>query len=331
VTTHVDELDPVDSEDTGATSRPTDAAPDLATLLASGERAVFHGPPGTAIGNLEKAVGVAQREGRRAEVAAAAWLLGVALSASGRYGGGLQVLIPLLETAEAPDEVATRPELRLFGALAAATAASVHRGLGRHPEAAVLDARGLALADESADATFDCLLGLTVDAVGAGELDVAHAWMSKAATLVDGHGGDWWRQRVRLTWARAEVALLCDTPADAIAFAASAVEGAEAARAPRHVAKGLLFQGVAELQSGSTEGVGTLRRAATLAESLGAIPLVWQSRALLGVLLGGEETEEGKKSLATARSAVLTIAGDLPLGLREGWLARPNVSALLEG
>jgi hypothetical protein len=103
------------------------------------------------------------------------------------------------------------------------------------------------------------------------------------------------------------------------------------ARAPRHVAKGLLFQGVAELQAGSAEATATLRRAATLAEGLAALPLVWQARALLGALLFAEPGEEGARSLATARSAVLTIAGDLPPTLREEWLARPNVSALLEG
>jgi hypothetical protein len=91
----------------------------------------------------------------------------------------------------------------------------------------------------------------------------------------------------------------------------------------------LLFQGVAELQSGVAEAPNTLRRAATLAETLGALPLVWQARALLGALLA-EVSEEGARSLAAARNAVLTIAGDLPADLREEWLARPNVSALLE-
>jgi hypothetical protein len=307
-----------------------DADPDLATLLASGERATFHGPPASAVANLEKAVGLAQREGRRAEVAASAWLLGVALSASGRYGAALKVLVPLLEAGEG-DEAAAGPEIRLFASLAAATAASVHRGLGRHPAAAELDSRGLALTEGPGEASFDCVLGLTADAVGAGDLTNARNWLAKSEAIAEGHGGDWWRQRVRLDWARAEVALLAETPEAAIAFASNAVDGAEAARAPRHVAKGLLFQGVSELQAGSVDGVGTLRRAATLAEGLGAVPLVWQARALVGALLGGEESEEGKRSLAAARSAVLGIAGDLPGELREEWLARPNVSAVLEG
>jgi hypothetical protein len=111
----------------------------------------------------------------------------------------------------------------------------------------------------------------------------------------------------------------------------ASVDRAESARAPRHVAKGLLFQGVAELQGGSEEAAGTLRRAATLADGLVALPVVWQARALLGALLAGTPGDEGSRSLAAARSAVLTIAGDLSPELREEWLSQPNVSALLEG
>jgi hypothetical protein len=61
------------------------------------------------------------------------------------------------------------------------------------------------------------------------------------------------------------------------------------------------------------------------------LPVVWQARALLGALLAGASGEESARSLAAARSAVLTIAADLPAELRDEWLARPNVSALLEG
>jgi hypothetical protein len=305
----------------------------LAGLLASGERAVFHGPPGSAVSDLEKAVGVAQRDGRRAEVAASAWLLGVALSASGRYGAGLRVLVPLLGAGEpdSGDAEAATPELRLFASLAAATAASVHRGLGRHAAAAELDSRGLALTEGPGEAAFDCILGLASDAVGASRADEANLRYTQAAAIADTHGGDWWRQWVRLAWTRAEIAMLAERPNDALAATAEAVEGAERARAPRHVAKSLLFQGVAELQVGSGDAAGTLRRAATLAESLGALPLIWQARALHGALLAGEGIEDGLKSLAAARSAVLAIAADLPAELRDEWLQQSNVSALLEG
>jgi hypothetical protein len=302
--------------------------PDLASLLAAGEQAAFHGPPAAAVSDLERAVVIAQRDGRRAEVSAAAWLLGVSLSASGRYGGALRVLLPLLEAGESPDASA---ELRLFAALAAATAASVHRGIGRHAAATDLDHRGLALTERVGEAGFDCVLGLCSDAVGSGSIDDARTRYDQAAAIAEGHGDDWWRQRVRLDWAGAEIALLADDPEEASEAAAAAVAAAEAARAPRHVAKGLLFQGVAELQSGSDDAPGTLRRAATLAEGLAALPLVWQARGLLGALMAMEPGDEGARSLAVARSAVLAIAGDLPATLRDEWLARPNVSALLEG
>ena len=301
---------------------------DLATLLAAGERAAFHGPPAAAVADLERAVVTAQSEGRRAEVTAAAWLLGVALSASGRYGSALRVLVPLLD---AGGHVESAPETKLFAALAAATAASIHRGLGRHETARELDARGLALAEGSDEATFDCTLGLATDAVGLDEAEEAQARLSDAEALVEQHDDEWWRQRVRFDWAKAEVALLVDAPQDAVTAASASVERAERARAPRHVAKGLLFQGVAELQAGSLEATATLRRAVTLSEGLGALPVVWQSRALLGALLAGTSPEESAKSLSAARSAVLTMAADLPGELREEWLSRPNVSALLEG
>jgi hypothetical protein len=262
-----------------------------------------------------------------AEVAAAVWLLGVALSASGRYGASLKVLIPLLEAGEARD-AADNPELKLFASLSAATAASVHRGLSRPDAATELDARGLALTEGPGEAAFDCLLGLAADCVGAGRLDDANLRFSQASAVIEGHGGDWWRQKVRLEWVRAEIAMLGERPADGRAAAVEAVAGAEKARAPRHVAKGLLFQGVAELQSGTGDPAASLRRSATLADGLGALPIVWQARALLGALLG-TDTEEGARSLAAARNAVLTIAGDLPADLRDEWLARPNVNALL--
>ena len=301
---------------------------DLASLLAAGERAAFHGPPAAAVADLEQAVVTAQREGRRAEVTAAAWLLGVALSASGRYGSALRVLVPLLDAGEHTESA---PETRLFAALAAATAASIHRGLGRHHSARELDGRGLVLAEGSEEATFDCLVGLATDAVGLDDPEEARTQLAGAEDMVDRHDDEWWRQRVRFDWARAEVALLTEAPTDAATAASASVERAERARAPRHVAKGLLFQGVAELQSGSPEAPATLRRAATLAEGLGAMPVTWQARALLGALLAGTAPEESARSLSAARSAVLTMAADLPVDLREEWLARPNVSALLEG
>lgn len=302
-------------------------AEELGQLLAAGERAAFHGPPGKAVESLEKAVAQAREANRTPEATAASWLLGLSLGASGRYGAALSTLEPLVEAGE----VAGAPkEARLFGALAGASLASVRRQLGRHAEARDADERGLALSD-GGEAAFACRLGLAADAVGLGDATVAQTEMDAAEALLPERPTEWWRQRVRFDWVRAEVALLDGDVETAIGAAEAAVERAERARAPRHVAKSLLFQGVAQVTSGAAEGAVSLRRAATLAEGLGALPLVWSARAVLGAVLMGTDEVESAASLGAARSAVLTIAGDLPDALRADWLARPDIAALLEG
>jgi len=298
---------------------------ELAGLLASGERAAFHGRPVSGITPLQQAVEVARAAGRPAEATAAAWLLGVALGAAGRYGSALTVLEPLTTTHSGS------AERRLFAALAAATAASVQRQLGSHAVAAELDELAERLAGDSPEACFDAALGLAADAVGLADAATARRHVERAASLTEGRA-DWWRQRVRLLWVRAEVALLETDPGSAAQLAERAVSLAESSRAPRHVAKSLLFLGIAQVHAGeNAEAITTLRRAATLAESLGTLPLLWPSRALLGALLEASAPKEAARSLASARNAVLQIADDLPESLRGPWLARPDVAALLGG
>jgi len=303
-------------------------APDLPTLLANGEHAAFHGKPAAAVGHLEQAVVLAQSQGLAAEMAAAAWLLGVALGAGGRYGGALTVLAPLTDAGAGPGAPV---ESRLFGSFASSTIASIHRQLGRHAIARESDLQALDLTDGTGEAAFDAYIGLTSDAVGLDEGDEAAARLAQANEALPGQGGEWWRQRVRLGWATAEVAMLEGRPEDAEAHASEAVQRAEDSRAPRHVAKGLLLLGLAQVSQGSAEAAVTLRRSATFAESLGCLPLVWPSRALLGALVAEDDPAESAKSLAAARSAVLAIAGDLPPGVRAEWLGRPDINALLEG
>jgi tetratricopeptide (TPR) repeat protein len=302
--------------------------PDLASLLASGEHAAFHGKPAAAVGALEQAVVLAQGNGLAAEMAAAAWLLGVALGAGGRYGGALTVLSPLVDAGSGGG---AGPESRLFASFAGSTIASIHRQLGRHAIGRGSDLQALELTDGTGEAAFDALLGLTSDAVGLDETEEALARLEQAEAVLPGHGNEWWRQRVRLGWARAEVAMMEGRAEDAEAHAAAAVQQAEDSRAPRHVAKGLLLLGLAQVTQGSDEAAVTLRRSATFAESLGCLPLVWPSRALLGALVADDDPNESSKSLAAARTAVLTIAGDLPPGVRAEWLGRPDIQALLEG
>ena len=299
---------------------------DLASLLATGEHAAFHGKPAAAVGALEQAVVLAQSQGLASEVAAAAWLLGVALGAGGRYGAALTVLAPLVESGRAEDVPAGH---RLFASFAGATIASVHRQLGRHAVAREADLEALALSAGSAEAEFDAQVGLASDAIGLEDTEEATSRLAAAAGLVPPRSDEWWRQRVRLGWATAELGMLDGRADEAVTEAHAAVDRAENAMAPRHVAKGLLILGIAQVSAGTDEAPVTLRRAATLAESLGTIPLVWPARALLGALLADEDRVESDRSLAAARSAVLVIAGELPPGVRAEWLARPDVSALL--
>ena len=296
---------------------------DLTELLATGERAAFHGRPAAGVAPLQRAVELAHAHGQDAEATAAAWLLGVCLGAAGRYGAAMTVLEPLANSApEAPDR-------RLFASLAGATLGSISRQLGRHAEGRAIDERALELAGDAPEARFDAVLGLAADAVGLAEVVQADAALAEAVHLADGRG-DWWRQRVRLDWVRAEIALLREHPDEAVARATSAITLAEASGAPRHVAKGLLFLGVSQVQSGDhAEAAASLRRAATLAESLGCIPLVWPARAVLGALVAPTSPAESAAALASARHVVGQIADDLPGRFAEDWLARADIAALL--
>lgn len=299
---------------------------DLAELLAAGERAAFHGRPASGVAALELAFEQARSEGKGAEATAAAWLLGVCLEGAGRFGGALAVLEPLV--AAGTSEV---PERRLFAALAATTTAAVRRQLGLLADARQLDEAALAYGDGAPEAVFEATVGLAADAVAADDAPAAAHLLERARAIAEGHN-DWWQQRVRLAWTEAEVALVLGEPERAAGLLHAAVQLAEDSGAPRHVARTLLLLGVAQVQAGDLgEAESTLRRSATLAESLGALPTLWPARALLGTLLEATSPAESAKSLAAARSGVISIADDLPDGLRDVWLDRPDVAALLGG
>jgi tetratricopeptide (TPR) repeat protein len=295
----------------------------LGRLIAHGERAAFHGSPVAAIEPLTAARDSARNAGRADETAAAGWLLGVALGAAGRYGQALAELEPL--TAGEPDSPAAT---RLFAGLAEATVGSLLRQLGRHDDAALRDARALALAGaEPLDpVAFDAHLGLAADAVGGGDAEAATDGLTIAEAILEQHP-EWWRQRVRHGWVVAEVALLRERPDVAVSATTASLAIAEESGAPRHVAKSLLFLGVALLQTGAADAVDHLRRAASLAESLGAAPLIWPTRALLSALIA-DDPAATEASLLSARATVMAIADDLPEPLRTDWLARPDIAAL---
>ncbi|HEU4675725.1 MAG TPA: hypothetical protein VFS29_07045, partial [Motilibacteraceae bacterium] len=287
----------------------------------------------------------------RAGVDRARWLLGVCLGAAGRYCPALDALAPLLRNDLAADGSGARPALP---ALAAATAASLHRQLGRHAAARTLDrhARDLTGLDPSAGAQpdlaaacFDAELGLAADAVGLGETDAARAHLEQAqavrAVLAGWRGGGrpgvrdaCWRQEVRLAWVRAEVGLLTGRTDLAVEASRAALAAAEAAGAPRHVAKSALFLGVAQREAGQPAAARAgLRRAAALAAALDARPLCWPAHAVLAELELAEGGGAGRSRADAHRRAagdvVQAIAADLPADLAADWLSRPDLRALL--
>ncbi len=311
---------------------------DLAALLAAGERAAFHGAPSRGVEPLRRAVELAGAADRGVEASAAAWLLGVCLGAAGRYGDALGVLRLLTDDAAGVDasgapgaEHRSTDEL-VFASLARSTSASLHRQLGRHAQARVLDSAALAIAEAAGsegEALFDALLGLAADAVGLEEPSEAREQLARARAVALARP-DGWRQRVRVHWVAAEVALLTGVPADAVAESSAALTLAEASGAPRHVAKSSLFLGVSLAQAGRVdEARSTLHRAGLLAESLGALPLLWPSRAVLGALLEESDPAGSHEALGSARATIRTIAAGLDEEMREAWLRRPDVMAVL--
>jgi tetratricopeptide (TPR) repeat protein len=293
---------------------------ELAGLLAAGERAVFRGVPGQGLVPLERAEALAEERADIARRARAAWLLGVCRSATGAYGPALAGLTSAASDPEVPAELRSLP---------ASAVGAIQRQLGRHAEGRDWDRSALDSSAGDPEAECEALLGLASDAVGLGEPDAAQDAVDRVELLLADRPL-WWRHHIRLDWARAEAALLAGDPGQARAAAERALDAAEAASAPRHVAKSLLFAGVAATSAGQqAAAVDLLARAAVLAEGLGARPLVWPSRGLLGALLAGSSPVESERSLEGARAVIRGIAAELPPLLAAEWLARRDIRALL--
>jgi len=257
------------------------------------------------------------------------------LGGLGSFAEAVALLGPLLA-----DEPAEHP---VVSALACETMASLLRQVGRHAQAEVHDKRGLHLAaavggvesvhevvhEAVLEAVLDCEVGLVADAVGQADLPLAGRRLDTARTTAEALGSTLWRPQLRVQWVTAEVALLSGDADAAVAAAAAAVGAAEAAGAPRHLAKGLLFLGVATTAAGDRDsGVGHLEQAAALARDIRALPLVWPTNAVLARLLEPGDGAADRHRAAAAR-AVRELARRLPSAWRDAWLAGPDVAWLL--
>ena len=102
-----------------------------------------------------------------------------------------------------------------------------------------------------------------------------------------------------------------------------AVELAEYAGAPRHVAKTLLLLAVSQVQAGWARLRQRCAARGPWLRAWGPCPRCGPPRALLGALLEESAPAESAKSLSAARGGVIAIADDLPDDLRGIWLDRP--------
>lgn len=232
------------------------------------ERALWFGRPARALSLLD-AVPAGSRP---------AWLRGVALIALGRYGAADDALLPAATVARSVPGPMRYASERRYGSLALSALGSSARQCGRYDRAAELDAAALAAAGTDVEARADALVGLTADAIGTGDREVAQRRLAALAAVA----GASWRSTVRCAWVAAELSLLSDLPESAAAAAYRAVRCAEMAQARRHLAKSLLFYGVSVREVARRQAVAPLfrsaavilRRAERLAAAVEAFP-VW--------------------------------------------------------
>ncbi len=290
--------------------------------IQEGERAAFHGRPGDGIAPLTAWLSQPSTDDP-ALALRARWLLGVCQGASGLFGSAAATLEPLLALPESAD--ATH---RHYAAQAACALAAIHRQIGRFSEARGFDQWAGQVAVDDPVMAFTSTLGLAADAVGRHDRQLARDYVTRAAQLCSA-SPPWWRERIRLGWVQAEVALTWDLPGDAVVALQRSVAEAEHLGAPRHVAKGLSFLAVAQYPAGEAQAVATLGRAAMLAELLGAWPLVWVTRGLLADWLR-DDPPVAQRHRSSAERAVAFIAADLPPHLLAEWTARPDVAPLVQ-
>lgn len=206
------------------------------------------------------------------------WLRAVAAAGQGRYASARGDLAALRRQQQVGSIVS----------LAFSAQGSFLRQLGHHRLARGWDGRALALARNSADdprsaeAENDALVGLAADALGIGRLTASAQFLASAkADFTDAHPA---RQRIRLAWVSAELAMAGGDGATAVRYAQRGVELAGAAGAPvRHLIKSDVVLAAALCSTGSLERSRMVADSALAdAGRHGLVPLQWALACLLG-------------------------------------------------
>ncbi len=165
----------------------------------------------------------------------------------------------------------------------------------------------------------DALIGLTADAVAAGDASAAGAWHREAAaTLAD------WRTVTRWNWVAAELALLqCDRISAREHAAAALAACADAS--PRHVAKSRLVVAAA------TEDVSDLPEIARDLADTGWITLAWPLALIAADHADQVDADWCAETWSRGVAATHLIEAHLPDGLKASWLGHAGVRRLRGG
>ena len=284
--------------------------------LERAEWAVFHGAINDAIPLLDA---LTDLDGR--SLVYELWLRAVALGACGRYGEALDIV----------EQISTgTPEYSMARSLRA----SLLRQLGVHDAALLADREAMSSA-ATPGAAIEAMTGLSADAVGLQDALTATTMISQASSLLERVAADpasapiWWRHRVRLSWVQCEVALLSSDPPRAVEHARRALAAAEAATAPRHVAKSLLFTAVSQIDAGQrAEAIPNLRRSLMLSTTMGFLAVAWPTHAVLAALVAQTDAKVAQQHFAAAATITATLREGLTGDLAARWDARADIRAL---
>ena len=209
-----------------------------------------------------------------APTAGGLWLRAVAAGGQGRY-----------VTARADlDELLRREPVGRLASLASSTHASFLRQTGWHELARGWDGRGWALAGDDPECAVDALVGLAADALGVGRLRASAALLERARDVHDAADSPPARLAIRLSWVRAELAMVSGDGPDAVRHARRGVELAESALPDlrRHRIKSDVILAAALCCAGDVAGSRKLADTALAATSEYALmPLHWAVAGLL--------------------------------------------------
>jgi hypothetical protein len=197
------------------------------------------------------------------------WLRAVAAGGQGRYGCALTELATILRSRDAGPLVS----------LAHSTRASFLRQLGGHARARGADGLAWAQSGDDDEAAADALVGLAADALGVGRFGVAARLLDRARAIDTAANP---RQRIRLSWVNAELAMAQGNGAAAVEHARRGVAAAADHSSTRHAVKSNVVLAAALCSAGELDAAREVADAALPAtEKSGLIPLRWALACLL--------------------------------------------------